>query len=323
MFFLKFTGPKKSVRIKPEREGSARTLKTQKMERPRVFDLSDSEGYLEHLNEHGYAVIGNVLDKETRTNLIEQFWDAWTTCSPGFDRNDKSTWTIEHCPMMFAKGMAVFSGLPHSDFMWNVRLQPNIKKIFSNVHGTEDLVSSFDGFSVFLNKKQKSPSWLHVDQNPSNTVYCVQGQYNFLPVNEDSAGFLVVPKSHTWETKTDKKGDWITFDDMAHRAVKLIVPENCFTLWNSRTIHANTGMTSNTVRFDRLTCYVTYLPRSMRPESVREQKIKAYQNSYGTSHWANRCEIKKYPWGFGPKYESRGFQKIYPSELTQERSDVF
>lgn len=293
------------------------------MERPKIFDLDDSEGYLKHLDKYGYAVIGNILDEDTRTKLIEQFWKDWSTCSPGFDRNDTSTWTIEHCPMMFAKGMAVFSGLPHSDFMWDLRLQPNIKNIFSKIHGTDDLVSSFDGFSVFLSKKQKSPSWLHIDQNPSNTVYCVQGQYNFLPVHEDSSGFLVVPKSHTWTITTDKKGDWITFDELDHRAVKLIVPENCFTLWNSRTIHANTGPKSNILRFDRLTCYVTYLPRSMRPESVLDQKIKAYQDSNGTSHWANRCEIKKYPWGFGPKYESRGFQKIYPSQLTQERLNVF
>jgi hypothetical protein len=62
----------------------------------------------------------------------------------------------------------------------------------------------------------------------------------------------------------------------------------------------------------------------MRSPEVLEQKILAYKNSHGTSHWANRCEIKKYPWGFGPRYESRGFNKIVPhGDIPYERISVF
>lgn len=283
-----------------------------------IFDLKDSKGYLDHLDREGYAVIGNVLDTDTRNRLLEEFWDAWVTCSPNFKRDDKSTWTIENSPMMFAKGMAVFSGLAHSDFMWDLRLQKNIRRIFAKIHGTKDLVTSFDGFSVFFTKKQKTQPWLHVDQCPINPTYCVQGQYNFFPVREDSAGFVVVPRSHKMNLETDSTRDWVMIGDHPG-AIKLIIPENCFIVWNSRTIHANTGMTCDQVRFDRLTCYVTYLPRALRSEEVFDQKIQAYNNADGTSHWANRCEVKKYPWGFGPRYESRGFQRIKPGYLTDER----
>ena len=47
--------------------------------------------------------------------------------------------------------------------------------------------------SVFLSKEQKSKPWLHIDQNPSNTVYSIQGAYNFMPVrNVNDAGFVIV-----------------------------------------------------------------------------------------------------------------------------------
>ena len=293
----------------------------------KIFGLDDPEGYLKHLAEEGYAVIGNVLDEATRNRLVEKFWNDWTTCSPNFSRTDKTTWKIENSPMMFAKGMAIFSGLPHGDFMWDLRLQPNIKQIFANIHGTDNLVSSFDGFSVFFTKKQKTAPWLHTDQNPTNKSYCVQGQYNFFPVKHDSAGFIVVPKSHLVHKNIPAKNlnDWVQVSSDDFKAEKIIIPENCFTIWDSRTIHANTGMTSNTVRFDRLTCYVTYLPKDTRSEEVLKQKITAYKNSEGTSHWANRCEIKKYPWGFGPRYETRGFTKLKTGTDTipEERLAVF
>ena len=288
-------------------------IDTHKMEPP-IFSIKDD--FKSYLDEHGYVVIGDIMKEN---NLIDKFWSAWTQCSLKFKRDDMSTWTIENTPMMFAKGMAVFSGLAHSDFMWDVRLNKNIRKIFAKVHGTKDLISSFDGFSVFFTHKQKTKPWLHVDQNPSNPLYCVQGQYNFLPVREDSSGFIVVPGSHRTNVDSSTNRDWVLVGEHPD-AVKLIIPENCFTLWNSRMLHANTGMTSKQVRLDRLTCYVTYLPRSYRTsESVFEHKVKAYENGDGTSHWANRCEIKKYPWGFGPRYESHGFHRIKPGELTDER----
>ena len=93
---------------------------------PPIFSIKDD--FKSYLDEHGYVVIGDIMKEN---NLIDKFWSAWTQCSPKFKRDDMSTWTIENSPMMFAKGMAVFSGLAHSDFMWDVRLNKNIRKIFA------------------------------------------------------------------------------------------------------------------------------------------------------------------------------------------------
>ncbi len=290
---------------------------------PRVFKVEEVDEYKQYLDEHGYVVLGDILEDSVRTHLVEKFWTCWKECSPRFDRHDKSTWNIKNSPMMFAKGMAIFSGLPHCDFAWETRLQQNIKDVFAQIHGTSKLCTSFDGFSVFFTKDQKPPKWLHTDQNPSNTEYCIQGAYNFLPVTESSAGFIVVPGSHKEHRVTKKPGDWVPVDDDP-RAVKLIIPQNTLVLWNSKTVHANTGMTTSEVRLDRLTCYITYLPKKIRSKEVLERKILAYIGSTGTSHWANRCELKKYPWGFGPNYEARNFTKIVtPVEVPIERINVF
>ena len=80
-------------------------------------------------------------------------------------------------------------------------------------------------------------------------------------------------------------------------------------------------MTKSERGLNRLTCYVTYLPKELRSESVRKQRMMAYFTSETTSHWAHKCELKRYPYGFKSRYESRGFKKIVPSyeeELTSE-----
>ena len=139
------------------------------------------------------------------------------------------------------------NGLGQSDFQWGLRTNPKIREIWEKLYQTKELVVSFDGFSLFLSKEQNAETWLHIDQHPTDPLYSVQGAYNFFPVGEEDAGFIVVPGSHiTYNAlNVEKHRKFILIEeDDPHRekAVKLIIPENCFVLWNSKTIHANTGM---------------------------------------------------------------------------------
>ena len=277
---------------------------------PTLFEPTDSTNWKQFLEEEGYVVIRNILPPDEKSASFDLFKRNWTEVSPNFNWEDQTTWNIQNSPMMFGKGMAIFNGFGQSDFMWSLRTNPNIYKIFQEIHQTEDLVVSLDGFSVFLSDKQKSNSWLHIDQNPKNTLYSIQGSYNFLPVGEKDAGFLVVPKSHkTFTPDVSHKKDWILIDQetFVPQAVKLIIPENCLVLWNSKTIHANKGMTKGASGFNRLTAYITYLPKSLRPLDVLEKRKQAYLDSKTTSHWANKCELKRYPFGFKTNYEKKGF----------------
>ena len=206
---------------------------------PQIFNLHDKENWKKYLDEEGYVVISNILGTQEKEKAFRLFQEDWISVSPNFDFNNHKTWDIEHTPMMYGKGIAVFNGFGQSNFMWDLRLNKNIIDIFKYIHTTDELVVSLDGFSVFVSHKQKSASWLHIDQNPNNLIYSIQGSYNFFPVNEYDAGFQVMPKSHiTYCPEVTHNKNWISCKDkdLENQSVKLIIPDNCFTLWNSRLI---------------------------------------------------------------------------------------
>jgi len=284
---------------------------------PQLFEKDDVTNWKQHLDEYGFVVLTNILTSEEKTEAFNLFKKDLSTVSPNFDFDDTNTWNIQNCPLMFGKGMAVFNGFGQSDFMWNLRVNSSIKSIYKNIYDCEELVVSLDGFSMFVSNKQKSKPWLHIDQNPKNDMYSIQGSYNFMKVDEKDAGFVIVPKSHkTYSPKVDYKKDWIlcdTGDSHLSNSKKLIIPENCFTLWNSKLIHANEGMTKSGIELNRLTTYISYQPKINRTETIYKKRLEAYKNGDTTSHWSNKCEIKQYPWGFKPRYLSRGFQTLKPT----------
>lgn len=284
---------------------------------PKLFDISDTEGWKASLKEEGYAVIKDILSASEMKEGESLFRQDWGSVTPNFDFGDKKTWGIENTPIMYSKGMATFKGFGQSDFMWYLRTNPNIRGAFEQIHNTKELVTSFDGFSVYLSRKQKSKSWLHIDQNPNSSVYSIQGSYNFKPTGPLDAGFVVVPRSHLeYKPSVPHNRHWIICKDqdyMKSRASKLLIPKNCLTLWSSRLIHANEGMTKQATELNRLTAFVCFMPKSTRSTAVLTRRLSAYRQAQTTSHWANKCEIKRYPWGFGKRFEERGFKAIEPT----------
>jgi len=301
---------------------------------PITFEIDDFTNWQKYLVEEGYVVIKDILSLEEHDTVFNLFENDINSVSSAFDISDSSTWKIENTPLMYGKGMGVFNGFGQSNFMWELRTNPKIQNIFKKVHNCEEIVTSLDGFSLFVNKNQKSKSWLHIDQNPVNTIYSVQGSYNLFEVGEQDAGFIVNPKSHlTYKPEVKHKKDWIMVgqEEFIGSATKLVIPKNCFTLWNSKLIHANVGIpkTNQTSqeRINRLTAYITYLPKEKRSQEILIKRIEAYKNGKTTSHWANKCELKTYPFGFKTRYESRGFLNIIPKleengEIPMERLNL-
>ena len=286
--------------------------------RPPTFSITDNPTcWKNYLANEGYVVITDILSSEEQIEILETFKHEFNQVSPNFSFSDPTTWTIENTPAMFGKGMAIYNGFGQSDFMWSLRTHSNIQTPFKELFKTNSLVTSLDGFSIFVSEKQKSKSWLHIDQNPKNNIYSIQGAYNLFTVNENDAGFVVVPKSHkSFRPEFKGKADWHVVDQEAFqpKAVKLLIPKNCLTLWNSRLVHANAGMSPNSraSSINRITAYISFQPKKTRPEKVKEAREKAYLNGKTTSHWSNRCELKTYPFGFKTRYESRGFKTLKP-----------
>jgi hypothetical protein len=60
-------------------------------------------------------------------------------------------------------------GIGQSEFMWYIRGNPNVKKVFSYIWNSNELFTSFDGAGCYrnwyFNKKWKTKSgWYHCDQ---------------------------------------------------------------------------------------------------------------------------------------------------------------
>ena len=289
---------------------------------PPTFTKDQIEEWSKYLDEEGFVVIREMLSTEDLEKGFELFKKDMKTISPKFSFECQESQNITTTPCIFSKGMMVFNGIGQSDSMWFLRTNQKIQQIFKTIYKTDEIVTSLDGASVFVSGEQKSQSWLHIDQNPKNKIYSIQGAFNYLPVKSKAdAGFVVVPKSHkTYSPKVSHSKNWIVCEEQpVEKSVKLLIPENCLTLWNSKTIHANEGMEKSLQGLNRITCYVTFLPKSLRSEETRRKRINAYFIGGTTSHWANKCELKQYPYGFKKRYESRGFGKIIPTyeeELT-------
>jgi len=174
-----------------------------------------------------------------------------------------------------------------------------------------------------LDKKQSPGTWLHIDQNPKDTLYSIQGGYNFFPVGEEDAGFVVIPGSHrtTFETDIDGNRKFIMLDKddpYAKEAVKLLIPKNSFVLWNSKTVHASTGM-RKAKELNRLTSYITFFPKELRSEEMLERRKKGYLDGDNCGHYAIYYNAKGEPY-----WDNTLFGRIEPrldeeSNIPEER----
>ena len=285
--------------------------------KPQLFTINDDVNWKKYLNDYGFVVIKDILENEIYTDLFTQFYLDWSHVTPNFNFHDKSTWTPENSPMMWDIGMITGYGLGHAKFQWGLRTNENILNIWKKLHNTNELVVSYDGFSFFFSPEQQSGIWLHVDQNPKDKLYSVQGAYNFLPVGQDDAGFVVVPGSHkTFYVDLDESYKFIPVDpDDVHveYAVKLIIPANCFVLWNSKTIHANVGMNpSKEVELNRITSYISYFPMTQRPEYILQKRITGYHKAVNCGHYAIDYNPKRKTYSNIDDLESQNFNLMKP-----------
>ena len=284
--------------------------------RPPTFHIDDSKNWMNYLNSEGFVVIHEAITTENAQIAMETFKNEINYVSPAFNWEDKTTWTTTNTPMVWNKSSVMFNGFGQSDSNWHLRLNSEAKNAFSYIYKTQNLVTSFDGFSLFLCDTQKSPSWLHQDQKSNDTRLSIQGILNVLPCDEFDAGFICVPKSHIEYNAPPQKNDWVTLpkdDPNQKKAVKILTPERSLILFNSKTIHANIGMAKNHPKgkhINRFSAYLTFVPRERQSEEVRRQRIDGYLNGVSCSHWADRYEPKKIPFHIRGKYENRGFHNL-------------
>lgn len=182
---------------------------------------SMTPAYLKDLEELGYCVIPNVISEAETELLYQRVWreyieKAWPHCK----MNDRTNWR-ETFPAHNKLG--IFCGpAGQTQVMWDVRQDPRIVDIFTQIWNTSDLIVSMDGLSIMCPseiREENFEPWPHVDQGinkrkdgvlhnnlpPTDFVsesslktkpFTIQGQFLFEDSSDGDGGFFCIPTSH-------------------------------------------------------------------------------------------------------------------------------
>jgi ectoine hydroxylase-related dioxygenase (phytanoyl-CoA dioxygenase family) len=195
----------------------------------------------EQFERDGYLVIENVVNIEDRELLVNGFWNYIEALSPVVSRKNTETWwnaTINNERIWPVNIHGLIQGYNVGFQEFTVKSRMLCKKVFEDLYGTKELVTSFDGISFSnkpkIHKYQNIDDWetkgivrdaVHVDQTTPG-FRCVQGGLALVDQQEDGHVFLCIPGSHKLHDKlldrikencknSDKilKSDWYILSD--------------------------------------------------------------------------------------------------------------
>ena len=165
--------------------------------------------------------------------------------------------------------------------------------IFSDLWGTNDLLTSFDGF-CYMNGRKEFKHWMHCDQGRAlQTFCCVQGIVNLYPNGPNDGGTVLMSGSHhVFKEYLDKhpldgiKGFFRIdpHDDLLKHCpiIKPCLEEGEILLFDSRTFHCNIPPKGN---IPRMSVYVSMMPKSQATGKELEKRRKLYNEGRMTGHW--------------------------------------
>ncbi len=155
----------------------------------------------EHLEAEGYVVLKSMLQESECQHVLSLMWT---------ELEQRGTGIVRGCPETWGGDNARWFGNQwgHSDAKWWVRGQPQFKRVWQRIHGTDDLIVSFDG-SVMWRPWGHNKEWrgtaqpLHTDgkdyasgiPNGIPDGY-TQGLVNLVKTTPEAGGNALVPRSH-------------------------------------------------------------------------------------------------------------------------------
>ena len=270
----------------------------------------------EYLEREGYVVLKETLTKQQAGKTLNLLWDYLEELDTGIDRKDPKTWDDDRWPTAAHGGILPSYGIGHSKSQWYLRSIPNVKKAFAKIWGTEDLLTSFDGVSLWrpwnINPRWKTESgqtWFHIDQHPISRPgkQCVQGLVNLLPTSEEIGGNVMVPGSHKffknipqeYEERLAKLPlgvDHFRFpnDDpklSSQKPIMCHMEVGDMLLWDSRTIHCSnsgTSLSKGTKELVRAASLVCMMPKEKSNPEVIKRRREAVKKVISTTNWSDK-----------------------------------
>lgn len=270
------------------------------------------------LDEYGVAVIENVLSIDECTNLKEKAWkeinELTSTMDKPIDINDINSWRSIYELFPIHSMLIQHFSVGHMQWCWDIRQNEKVANVFSKLYNVkkEDLLTSFDGFSVhFPPEKTKRGwfrnNWIHTDQSSFKLgKQCIQGFVSLYDVNEFDATLCVLEKSHNFHEKffkdneIEEKKDWYKlepehykyFEDLGCEKVGIKCKSGSIVLWDSRTFHQGIEPKKERKKENfRLISYVCMTPRNLSTQKQLEKKKKAFNDLRMTTHWPHKVKL--------------------------------
>ncbi|OXH42290.1 hypothetical protein J008_00054 [Cryptococcus neoformans] len=305
--------------------------------------------FLNDLERDGYVVVPGIVPESTCDEFISEAWEWLESFPYGFKRDDRSTWTNEHLPYSTTGGLYNRYSVNHEAFVWKIRTDPGIRKIFEEIWETDDLIVSFDGMNASLpindqtgrtDIKPTAP-WPHIDQNPRNInrFELYQGIANLAPNGPSDGGLCVLKGSHKLHQeyfdsiggfKPDqdagvlengynfKLEDTEWYKNKGCEEVKICAGKGDLILWDSRTIHWNASPIGDQTRF---VTYVCYCPRNSMSPAELAKKVEVFKGRKGTTHFPYLNRIPAERPGYYNALPRRPDGALDPANRTRPRKE--
>jgi hypothetical protein len=186
-----------------------------------------------------------------------------------------------------------------------------VKEAFSKIWGTDDLIVSFDGVSIYILDKptRNANSWFHVDQSYTrNDFECIQSWVNGYDTCEGDATLIILECSNNFHADFQKefnitdKSDWFKLQNKEQyefyknkgcleKAIKC--PRGYGVFWDSRTLHY--GNPVQKIAGDnfnyRCVVYLCMTPRTFAKSKDLEKRKKHFNDLRMTSHWPHKPKL--------------------------------
>jgi len=274
------------------------------------------------LETDGYAVIHGVVSVEDCVEVCHAMRNFMKEV--GVDYDDP---TLKRDQFPNQQGI-VQHWIGHMPEFWKTRTNERILKVFEMLHGTNDLLVSFDGGCI-------QPTWMtdtvrpmHTDQSHKKLgLQCIQSYVQLDDALDEGTGTLmVIPGGHLKHTEFAKnhpdlvapqKDDWFQYDEshwneLGGKPQRVFAKVGSLVLWDSRTPHRGAPpskkIPDGITRKTRYVQYISYQPRS-RITPVNLKKKKEYYWARRTcSHWAaDRVKAFSTSWRTYGKPQTRKF----------------
>jgi hypothetical protein len=286
-----------------------------------------TELFMSNFLKKGYAAVPGVISEERVEEIHTAFWAFMAGFNTGIKRDDPSTWVkkaggVDPWPPSI-RGLLQHYGIGHTNFVWNLRGESSIRKVFAVLHGLDDtketkdstqLVVSYDGACLAKPDTNKvdpvKNSWAHIDQGPrtAGEFKMVQGLVTLTDAGPGKGGLIVYSGSNRLHGRFFKKfpemvkkigaGDWCKLEEkhkawyFKHKCVEVQVEakKGSLLLWDSRTVHW-AARPIQTCKIPRAAIYVCYQARSEGTAKQLKKKQEVFEARRMTSHWPLKSKL--------------------------------